>query len=133
MSKRYFLLFCLTPLFLLGTGCGDSGPRLETVTGTVTLDGEPLSQGGISFENPATGHAAGGKLEAGRFTVQLPHGEYKVALEPPMVEAPSPDGLSPPTQKPAVDLPRKYLSVTTTDLTAHVTGDSTEFDFQLKK
>ncbi|TWT39735.1 hypothetical protein [Blastopirellula retiformator] len=126
-------MLVLLPLLIL-VGCGESdGVKRLTVTGTVTFQGKPLTDGGISFEDPTTGYAAASQFQDGAFQVQLPVGEYKVMIEPTMVEVPSRDGNSPPSQRPSVDLPRKYFSAATTDLKAKVADDSTNFAFDLKK
>src|SRR6516225_9663542 len=37
------------------SGCGPSGPRRVPVSGTVTLEGQPLRQGEIYFKTPGAG------------------------------------------------------------------------------
>ncbi len=66
-------------------GCGGDGRR--AVSGTVTVDGEPLASGVISFQptadNPA--HSAGTGIEAGRYQISassgLMPGEYQVRIQ----------------------------------------------------
>lgn len=36
----------------MATGCGDSGPRRYPVSGTVTLNGQPITEGRIRFVDP---------------------------------------------------------------------------------
>lgn len=77
-------LVALAALVLL-SGCGGDG-RLG-VSGTVTVDGEPLASGVISFQptadNPA--HSAGTGIEAGQYQVPassgLLPGEYLVRIQ----------------------------------------------------
>lgn len=58
----------LTALIGLLAGCGDGG-RLGRVSGTVTVDGKPVTQGTIMFV-PADGKAAIGAIGPdGRFTL----------------------------------------------------------------
>lgn len=126
MSRR------LTPwLFLLLAaalnGCGGSAevPALGTVTGTVTLDGEPLVGVNVVFK-PADGRAATGLTDAeGKYTLMYNSnnpgsktGANKVAME-------WPTGASD-----AKLLPSKYTSKS--ELTADVVAGSNTFDFNLE-
>ena len=54
MRFTYILMFTA----LLLTGCFQSGPKLGEVTGTVTLDGTPVSQADISFMPTKGGRTA---------------------------------------------------------------------------
>ena len=87
-------LFCLLALL---AGCGPSYDA--TISGTVTMDGSPLTKGTVSFHPTAGGPVATGTIQSdGAFEVQtattegLSPGEYKVtvvATDPP---PPSPTG-----------------------------------------
>jgi len=66
-------------------GCG-GGAQRQPVSGAVTMDGEPLQHGVISF-HPALGHAApgsGGAVIDGRFEIPaakgLQPGKYRVKI-----------------------------------------------------
>lgn len=104
-----------------------------SVTGSVVLDGKPIQGGSISFENEATGHAARSDIGDGSYQLAVPPGDYKVAIEPSLVEVPSKNPNSPPTTKYSENIPRKYHSIRTTDLGAAVSDDQATFDFQLTK
>ena len=61
-------------LFLVLAGCSRDGRM--AASGTVTLDGKPLENGGITFQ-PAPGsdgHSAGGQIANGRFQLAANHG-----------------------------------------------------------
>ncbi|MEM9353116.1 MAG: hypothetical protein AAGA92_08890, partial [Planctomycetota bacterium] len=65
-------------------GCRDPTGR-QQVTGTVTLDGDPLPEGRISLRPLATGPSAGGKIVEGQFEIDrtkgpLP-GAYTVSIQ----------------------------------------------------
>jgi hypothetical protein len=72
---------CLLTLVLVVSGCGDAGPPMGEVTGTVTVDGEPAQEGAISFY-PTDGKSstAGAAIKGGRYTAQVPVGESKVEI-----------------------------------------------------
>lgn len=62
------------------TGCS-RGPVLMTVEGTVTIDGNALGQGAITFEPvDGKGRTAGGTIENGKYTAQVPPGEKRVRI-----------------------------------------------------
>jgi len=65
---------------IVGTGC-QSDDRVA-VTGTVTLDGQPLEQGVISFR-PSDGNrpTAEALIVAGKFNAQLTTGEKRVEVQ----------------------------------------------------
>jgi len=53
---------CLVCLVVVG--CGPGGPELGTVTGKVTLDGRPVTNGLVTFTPQAKGGASVGKTDA---------------------------------------------------------------------
>jgi len=65
---------------LQGAGCSKSATTAE-VSGLVTVDGEPAKTGSIGFF-PVDGKSptAGGKIEAGKYSAQVPFGEAKVEI-----------------------------------------------------
>ncbi len=69
----------LVGTLVLCAGCGD--PNTSTVTGTVTVDGEPLAEGAIRFD-PKDGAVAtsGNQIKDGKFTVVGPPGIKKVVI-----------------------------------------------------
>ncbi|WP_146115500.1 MULTISPECIES: carboxypeptidase-like regulatory domain-containing protein [Pirellulaceae] len=120
--------------FGLLVGCSESGTKMYSVDGTVTLGKKPMSGGFVSFEDTTTGTAAQGVIEEdGSYTLELPAGSYQVMIEPTEIEVKSKDGMSPPEMKYAQNVPDRYMSVDTTDLSADVGDDSTTFDFILKR
>lgn len=111
-------------------GCrGETGPAKYTVSGTVTLDGKPLSNGDVTFY-PVAGNlpAAAGKLEDGRYTFRTVAGEHRVVVravsDKPIITSP----IDPPLYESIV--PARYNDATT--LTADVTpAGRNRFDFDL--
>jgi hypothetical protein len=54
---------------LLLVGCGDERPTRVPVSGTVTIDGVPLTYGSVMFINPSTRPAGSSLDPQGRFTL----------------------------------------------------------------
>src|SRR5262245_15223070 len=78
--------FALAILCLLMAGCSDR-PKLGKVRGKVTLDGQPLAKGSITFESsdarPATGTIVNGQIvSVGTYDGDdgAPLGQHKVAI-----------------------------------------------------
>ena len=109
-------------------GCGPGGPPRFPVSGEVRFEGEPVQDGIVSLFSRETGIASGGRLDAqGRFRVTegMPAGSYVVTVRPP------PSDVAPPmvAPDPAVaypNIPKKYWSDTTSDLTATVESSRRE-------
>lgn len=64
-SPLVLLVVCGLPLLALVSGCGKPAhiPDLGEVSGTVTLDGQPLADATVSF-SPAEGRPSFGKTDA---------------------------------------------------------------------
>ncbi len=71
-------------VFLLGlsapVGCGKSGPHLVPVSGTVTLDGQPLKEGFLYFKTIATGALERFDLHDGEFKGNAEIGTRRVEI-----------------------------------------------------
>src|SRR3982750_3330474 len=73
LSVQALLAICL-----LTAGCSDGK---SSVTGSVTLDGQPISQGAITFvKQGSVLTREGAVITGGAFHATLPPGEYKVEL-----------------------------------------------------
>jgi hypothetical protein len=114
----------------LAVGCSGSGDDLprEAVSGTVTLDGQPLANGTISF-SPAGGSGGpggGGVIGGGKFSIPretgLVPGNYNVALYASEKRAeqtkPAQAGGGKPAERPKELIPAKYN--TSTELKAEI-------------
>jgi hypothetical protein len=84
-SVPQYLMLSLVLLVLISAGCGSKGPILAAVKGSVSLKGEPVGSGTISFiplENQ--GDAVGLPIVNGKYEVAmnrgLPPGKYRVEL-----------------------------------------------------
>ena len=116
-TSRLTSTLLLLPLVVL-TGCGGvTGDNLdrEPVTGTVTLDGKPLSDGSIQLL-PASSHegvAAGAMITDGKFSIErkegLVPGDYRVVISSSEGgQATAPAGEAPGTVDPAT-LPKERI------------------------
>ncbi|WP_437221967.1 hypothetical protein SH661x_002562 [Planctomicrobium sp. SH661] len=85
MRYRHFsvVVFVLSTLFLAGCSGGDGLNRVE-VRGKVTLDGEPLKDGSITFFPRGDGPVVGTRIENGDYHFPLNTGpvpgEYRVEI-----------------------------------------------------
>jgi hypothetical protein len=127
---RGLLLVCL----VASAGCKGSEATTGTVTGEVTLDGQPLKTGLIRFV-PADGKTptADATITDGKFTAVVPLGEKKVEISAPKVVGKTkmydtPD--SPVVDEVADIIPKQYNVRTTLTLT--VQKGTQEKKFELK-
>lgn len=116
------------------TGCGKNA----TVSGTVTINGEPAKNGGAVSFHPENGPTAIGQIDShGRYTLavgtdqRLPPGNYKVTVigygEPlPWVNKND----APPAPPVVTNL--KYRNLETTPLTRTVVAGDNKFDFEVE-
>lgn len=125
-------------LFLMG--CGSGGPTMGRVSGTVTVDGKPLSKGTIAFiSTDAQRPNATGTITDGSYTLQTTEpgdgavvGEYKVGIsdvDSAALNTAMP-GMPAPVQKSAI--PKTYQDGNTSGLTAKVESGSNTKNFDLK-
>jgi hypothetical protein len=84
-SLRRAVAIGLASLFLLAIGCGKA--HESSISGTVTLDGKPLTTGVVSFYPLKGGPMAYGNIQSnGAYKIVtggtrgLPSGEYRVAV-----------------------------------------------------
>jgi len=77
-SLRFGFVALVFPVVFLA-GCGGSGQ----IEGTVTLDGQPVDGGTISFIGTGSQGNAGGQIQGGKYSVEskLAPGTYKVEID----------------------------------------------------
>jgi len=144
---RRLALAVLCPV-ALAWGCGKPvDPSLVPVSGTVTVDGQPLANATVTFipKDGTPGFGGTGKTDVtGKYTLAgsrdnvpgIPPGEYRVAISkrlmPDGSEVPANDN-TPPMMSPAREsLPVGYSNPATTQLTATVKAGGGPIDFALK-
>ncbi len=113
-------------------GCG--GDKLPTVKGKVTLDGQPLENGAISFV-PADGATAtaGGVITNGEYSIEVPPGPKKVEITASKVVGQRPAYEGDPNS-PMIDITESIIPPrynTQTELTREVQPGENTFDFDL--
>ena len=125
----------------LVSGCGPSSDGIDRqpVTGAVTLDKEPLTQGAITFTPSADGPSAGGTIDRGRYSIARAdgpaQGSYRVSIvsmQPTGRKLPDPEG---PPGSLAEELqnivPSRYN--TKSELEVVVRMGTNTFDFNLER
>lgn len=134
MRNRVTWLACLITVNLTLLGCGGGGTSKPTasVSGTVTFNGQPVKAGLVNFESDPPGNAAQGDLKDGKFTLNgaVFLGKYKVTIGPPRLAPPVPGQTAPLPN--TSDIPKKYETTKTSDLTAEVKSGTNNLTFELK-
>lgn len=134
MPVRARWLFSAACCLLVLSGCG--GPYEATVSGTVTLDGEPLADADIAFHPQGSGTIAHGRsADDGSYSLRtashegLAPGDYKVTVVV-AVPATGQDTLGEPT--PELLTPARYADRGRTELAARVAPGSNRVDLALR-
>lgn len=130
--RNLIAVFGLAVCFFAGCTQGparEPNPRY-VVTGTVTLAGEPITEGEIIFQSAEDATAgippAIGKIENGNYEVKAAPGTKKVSISVKVPDGPADvTGLQPTKET----IPAKYNAKTT--LTADVTEGENKADFAL--
>lgn len=126
----------LSWLVLAVTGCGPGGPPTYPVTGTVTFDGKPISDGQIIFfptEEGLTPDA--GPIKDGKFSFVAREGEKRVQIEStrevPGKTIPQPPPLTGTIPVTEMYIPEVYNSKTKLRVTVMDSAPDNQFDFDL--
>lgn len=134
----------LVTLALIFPACGPSeGPELAPVTGKVTYQGKPITQGIVSFQPAAPdGTPATGTIGPdGTYSLQTADaegarlGEYRVVISARKEPEQEPDSATPPLKKlPKVEsqLPLKYEDLEKAQLTKKVDSGHNTINFDLE-
>jgi hypothetical protein len=121
------LLLCL----IATVGCGQQGPATYPVEGTVTFDGEPITEGDILFiPDDSTLAPEGGMIKAGRYHMRAKAGVNRVEIRALDIRPDTEWVMGSPVADQMI--PAQYNN--TSQLTARVTPDGeNRFDFDLQR
>jgi len=138
MNRLAWSCACLSLFALVVTcGCGETAGDVE-VSGTVTINGEPIGNGTISFVSAdGATPTGGGVIKDGAYTATVPPGEKVVMVlgnklvgqEPQYADVPD----SPMLDKFEMITPEAYNAKHLTPLKASITGPQEGLDFDLDK
>lgn len=67
-------------IVLAVAGCGQDGPRLASVTGVITLDGEPLPGAAVEFQPPGGSPSEGVTDKRGVYRLEFSHDKRGVVM-----------------------------------------------------
>ena len=131
-----FTFVCLIVLCgcgLLLSGCEPTGVEREmaTVSGKVTLNGEPLDGGRVVFAHVEGPGAAADIQSGGTYTVEVAVGQNGVCIDhraEPVVAPGRPEPLLGESL-----VPEKYVSAQTSDLSLDVKSGKNEFNIEMKE
>ena len=130
--KRSGLALTITLLAISLTGCGESGPATYPVSGTVTLDGQPLENGRIVFRDTERKiSSAGGPITNGEFSFRSQPATMRVEINarreiPGKFVSPAPGEKVPLTEE---TIPARYNKKS--EMTKEVTEGENTFEFAL--
>jgi len=132
------MLLVLVALGAATSGCGRS-EVLGRITGKVTFQGEPVTEGVILFRNePQAIYMTATLKPDGTYVVRrasgegLPPGDYDVMIRPPLQDAPMGPALEPPKIKPYPNIPQKYRSYESSGLSVSVHEGENTLDVDMK-
>lgn len=114
-------------------GCGPKPAATGTVSGKVTLSGQPLTAGVVQLLNSQLGTGGSAELDgsgAYKMATPLPVGEYQVAVQPP--PQPAPHEMTDAPAKPAVAIPSKFSDPRTSGFSVSIKEGANTANFDLQ-
>lgn len=118
------------------SGCGSGAIELPTgqVSGTITFEGAPVTEGFVNLISAESGRAATLPLgPGGKFAFEEPVviGPYAVFITPPEGAPPTLENQSPKQPNPK-NIPKKYRSDATTEFKVEVKEGENDFPLDMK-
>jgi hypothetical protein len=129
LIMRHGYLFLIIVLVTV-SGCGDGRPMRVPVSGTVLIDGQPLSRGNIKFV-PENGRPSAGKIgQDGRFTLTCYDGADGAILGKHRVQVAANRGIS--ESKIEWFAPQKYADFRTSEIEVEISQPIDDLKIELK-
>ena len=132
--NRYLAVITLL-VVIVCSGCGRGNPNRAEVHGTVTLDGQALDQGTISFlpSGQTKGPAAGASIVDGSYSISADAGPA-IGTNRVEIRSARATGGRLPNGDPAIDefIPSQYNTKTKLTVTIEPGGNIADFPLQLK-
>ena len=134
-NKVFSYVVFMAFLLMFLPGCGP--PKTETVkvTGKITIDGNPIEQGAITFVSiDGATPVGGGTISNGTYFAEVPPGQKRVVVNgqklvgtEPLYDVPD----SPTRDKLERVTPLIYNNQQNSPLTADIKGETKDLDFDL--
>lgn len=137
-KQKSFSIFVvlLAAIVLTGFGCSSKTVKTVKVTGKITIDGNPIEQGSISFiEIDGKTPTGGGSIKDGTYIANVPPGNKKVTVLGTKLVGTEPEFAdvkdSPMRNKYESVTPPDYSNVETTPLKAEIIKATNDLHFDL--
>jgi len=126
------LIGLVLPVAVLAlVGCGGSGKAKGSVSGQVTHNSQPVTEGEVHFFSKERGAGAVAKIDgSGKYATELETGKYVVHVTPPPPIAGDPK-LGPPKAS-ASKIPQKYRDAEKSGLSLTVVEGKNDYPIDLK-
>lgn len=111
-------------------GCGEGGPKVVEVSGTVLIDGQPLDYGHIQVIPADWRPAAGSIGKDGRFTLSTTEPNDGCAVGTHQVAILAGESVTAETTR--WHAPAKYADIKTSNLTVTITGPTDDLKIELQ-
>jgi hypothetical protein len=136
-SASGFVAVVASFVCLFALGCGSSKNEFQ-VTGKITSGGEPIPNGAITFyAKDGNAPVGGGTIKDGTYTAFVPPGDKKVTVTGFKITGQAPMDPTMPGSE-MIDqredlVAAIYGAESTTPLTASITGETKDLNFELEK
>lgn len=135
-TSVFLMIWMVCCSFLSGCGGGPDAVPSGTASGTVKVNGKPLSAARINFVSSATGTGVYADLQSdGSYELPnaVPVGDYRVYFTTAgLGDAPPSESGNPELKDALSAVSKKYQSEQSTDLQAVLKEGANSFDFDLK-
>src|SRR3990172_766536 len=130
-TSGWLMVLCGCGLLLPGCEPGAAQREMSTVSGTVTLNGEPLTGGRVIFAHVEGPAAAADIQPNGTYTVEAAVGQTAVSIDHRSQPEPIPGGREGMLGLGKSLVPEKYADATTSDLSLAVKPGKNEFNIEM--